>query len=121
VPPYHVVLLVVATYYTSNFDYITCWFLFRDHYSCTEPRKIAHRILNAREDVATEMINDLGCIALENDEVQRYAGVWAKEGREAAEKSRKVTRVGQGSATPLRDRNYLGLNVFVSCVSRELH
>lgn len=81
----------------------------------TEPRKIAHRILNAREDVAGEMINDLGCISLENEEVQRYAGVWAKDGREAAEKSRKVTRMrGQGGSTPLRDRNYLGLSVFVS-------
>jgi len=80
-----------------------------------EPRKIAHKILTVREDVMNELINDLGCVLLENVEAMRYATVKAEEGKEKAEKSRRQTRMAyEGGCTPLRDRNYYDLSVLLT-------
>ena len=80
-----------------------------------EPRKIAHKILTIREDVSNEMIEDLGCIVTENVEIVRFAKLWAKEGRETAGKSRKLTRIkSQGGNTPMRDKNYMDMDVLIT-------
>jgi hypothetical protein len=86
-----------------------------------EPRKIAHQIITVREDVSSEMIQDLGCIRLENEEAVRFASTWAREGRAAAEKSRKVTRMREyDESTPKRDINYMDFNVMVSALAVQL-
>lgn len=86
-----------------------------------EPRKIAHQIITVREDVSSEMIQDLGCIRLENEEAIRFASTWARDGRAAAEKSRKVTRMCEDDeSTPKRDANYMDFNVMVSALAVQL-
>jgi len=86
-----------------------------------EPRRIAHKILTVREDVSNEIIEDLGCVLTENAEIVRFATTWATDGREAAEKSRKLTRIrSQGGNTPMRDKHYTQLNVFVTQLAMEL-
>jgi len=86
-----------------------------------EPRKIAHKILTVREDVSNELITDLGCILLENVEAIRFATVKAQEGVEAAEKSRRQTRMSyEGGCTPLRDRNYYDLSVLLTNAAIDL-
>jgi hypothetical protein len=86
-----------------------------------EPRKIAHKILTVREDVINELINDLGCVLLENNEAVRYATVKVGEGKEKAEKSRRQTRMAyEGGCTPLRDRNYYDLSVLLTNVAIDM-
>ena len=86
-----------------------------------EPRKIAHKILTVREDVSNELITDLGCILLENVEAIRFATVKAQDGVEAAEKSRRQTRMSyEGGCTPLRDRNYYDLSVLLTNAAIDL-
>jgi hypothetical protein len=64
------------------------------------------------------MIQDLGCVQLENIEAVRFATVWAKDGKEAAEKSRRMTRMcEQGEATPLRDGNYVNFDVMITALA----
>lgn len=86
-----------------------------------EPRKIAHKLLTVREDVSNELISDLGCILLENVEAMRYATAKAHDGVEAAEKSRRQTRMSyEGGCTPLRDRNYNDLSVLLTNAAIDL-
>jgi hypothetical protein len=86
-----------------------------------EPRKIAHKILTIREDVCNEMIEDLGCIVTENVEIVRFAKAWAKEGREVAAKTRRLTRIkSQSGNTPLRDKNYMDVDVVITHLAMEL-
>lgn len=67
------------------------------------------------------MIQDLGCIRLENEEAVRFASTWAREGRAAAEKSRRVTRMREyDESTPKRDVNYMDFNVMVSALAVQL-
>lgn len=62
-----------------------------------------------------EIINDLNSIQYENEEASRFAKVWVAEGRDAAEKSRKLTRMhGQGGSTPQRDRNFRDVSIFIT-------
>jgi hypothetical protein len=64
------------------------------------------------------MIQDLGCVRLENIEAVRFATVWTKDGKEAAEKSRRMTRMcEQGEATPLRDGNYVNFDVMITALA----
>jgi hypothetical protein len=66
------------------------------------------------------MIQDLISIKNENDEVVRYAGVLLRDGADAAEKSRKLTRYVTGAATPNRERSYINLNILVRGVTATL-
>lgn len=86
-----------------------------------EPRKIANQIITVREDVSSEMIQDLGCIQLENDEAIRYASSWARDGLPTAEKYRKITRMtGQSESTPARDANYMAFNMIITALAIQL-
>jgi hypothetical protein len=87
----------------------------------TEPRRIAHQIITVREDVGSEIIRDLGCIQLENDEAIRFACTWARDGKDVAEKSRKVTRMCEyDESTPRRDINYMDFNNMISALAVQL-
>ena len=87
----------------------------------TEPRRIAHQIVTVREDVGGEIIRDLGCIQLENEEAIRFACTWARDGKDVAEKSRKVTRMCEyDESTPRRDINYNGFNNMISALAVQL-
>lgn len=87
----------------------------------SEPRKIANQIITVREDVSGEMIEDLGCVQLENDEAIRYATTWAREGLANAERSRKITRMrGQSESTPGRDGNYMDFDVMITGIALQL-
>ena len=67
------------------------------------------------------MIQDLGCVRLENDEAVRYASAWARDGLAAAEKSRKVTRMReQDESTPIRDTNYMDFDVMITTLAMQL-
>ena len=67
------------------------------------------------------MILDLGCVRLENDEAVRFASAWARDGVDAAEKSRKVTRMReQDESTPLRDGNYMNFDVMITTLAMQL-
>jgi hypothetical protein len=67
------------------------------------------------------MIQDLGCTRLENEEAIRFAYTWARDGREAAEQSRKVTRMCEHDmSTPKRDFNYMNFNIMLSALALEL-
>ena len=80
-----------------------------------EPRKVAKQIITVRENVCEEIINDLNAIQYENEEAMRFASAWIAEGREAAERSRKLTRMpGQSESTPQRDRNFHDVNTFIT-------
>lgn len=86
-----------------------------------EPRKIANQIVTVREDVSCEMIQDLGCIQLENEEAIRYASTWAREGLPAAERSRRITRMnGQSESTPARDTNYMAFDMMITALAIQL-
>jgi hypothetical protein len=37
-----------------------------------EPRKVASALLTVREDISSELLMDLRCITLENDNIKRY-------------------------------------------------
>ncbi len=73
-----------------------------------EPRKIASALLCVREDVSSELLADLRCVDLENEEVKRYAANCLSNGVEYAEKNRRLSRMAElgGSSTPLRDHSY---------------
>lgn len=87
----------------------------------TEPRKIAHQIITVREDISGEMIQDLGCVQLENEEAIRYSQTWAREGIDFAEKSRKATRMtDQAESTPVRDSNYCDFDVMITTLALQL-
>ena len=74
-----------------------------------------------REDVSGEMIQDLGCVQLENDEAIRFATTWAREGLPNAERSRKITRMrGQSESTPGRDGNYNDFDVMITGLALQL-
>jgi hypothetical protein len=80
-----------------------------------EPRKIANQIITVREDLSCEMIQDLGCVRLENVEAIRFASEWASSGLIVAERSRKITRMTeQSESTPGRDGNYMVLNTLIT-------
>ncbi len=80
-----------------------------------EPRKIGHQILTVREDVSEEMISDLGCILLENKEAMRFANDKFNKGPDAAEGSRRITRMaGQDGSTPLRDKTYHDFSLLIT-------
>ena len=82
-----------------------------------DPRKIAHRILTVRENLCQEIMDDLGSIRNENNEAARIAGIYVKEGAEAARKSRRPTRMSdQQGSTPLRDKNFLNCDVMVNSI-----
>jgi hypothetical protein len=67
------------------------------------------------------MIQDLGCIQLENEEAIRYATTWAREGLAAAERSRKITRMnGQSESTPARDTNYMAFDMMITALAIQL-
>lgn len=67
------------------------------------------------------MIQDLGCVKLENDEAIRYATTWAREGLPAAERSRKITRMrGQSESTPGRDGNYMDFDNMITALALQL-
>lgn len=84
-------------------------------YTYIEPRKIANQILTVRENVCEEIVNDLNSVQYENEEAVRFVTVWISDGREVAEKSRKLTRMaGQSESTPQRDRNYRDVSTFVT-------
>ena len=57
-----------------------------------EPRKICHRILKDRSNIAQEIILDLQSVWDENQEAVRFATTWLREGREAADRSRVMCR-----------------------------
>ena len=64
---------------------------------------------------------DLGCVVTENVEILRFATAWAIDGREVAEKSRKLTRIrSQGGNTPMRDKHYRDVNILVTQLAMEL-
>lgn len=87
----------------------------------SEPRKVANQIITVREDVSNEMIQDLGCIQLENDEAVRFAKTWARDGLPSAEKSRKMTRMaGQSESTPARDESYVAFNMMMTAFAVQL-
>lgn len=86
-----------------------------------EPRKIANQIVTVREDVSCEMIQDLGCLQLENEEAIRYATTWARDGLPAAERSRRITRMnGQSESTPARDTNYMAFDMMITALAIQL-
>lgn len=67
------------------------------------------------------MIQDLGCIQLENEEAIRYASSWARDGLPTAEKYRKITRMtGQSESTPARDMNYMAFNMIITALAIQL-
>jgi CRISPR/Cas system CSM-associated protein Csm2 small subunit len=67
------------------------------------------------------MIQDLGCIQLENEEAIRYASSWARDGLPTAEKYRKITRMtGQSESTPARDMNYMEFNMIITALAIQL-
>lgn len=67
------------------------------------------------------MIEDLGCIQLENEEAIRYATTWAREGLPAAERSRRITRMnGQSESTPARDTNYMAFDMMITALAIQL-
>ena len=87
----------------------------------SEPRKVAHQIITVREDVSNEMIQDLGCIQLENDEAVRFAKTWARDGLPWAEKSRKMIRMaGQSESTPARDESFVAFNMMMTAFAVQL-
>lgn len=87
----------------------------------TEPRKIAHQLLTVREDISEEMIQDVGSILLEHEEAIRWAKIHMEKGKDAANKSRRPTRMSaQGGSTPLRDRNYYECAVLITNAALDL-
>lgn len=83
--------------------------------SCfAEPRKMADQILTVRESICEEIIHDLGSILLENNEAIRYATTRLAEGKDAAEKSRKLTTSNSGASTPNRLNNYLKVSTLIT-------
>ena len=91
-----------------------------------DPRKIAHGILTIRESVGKEMYKDLQSIPGSNAEAARYARCLMSDGLEAAEKSRRLTRMQhEGGSTPLREKSFqetqvLILNIALDLVKGEL-
>jgi hypothetical protein len=72
-----------------------------------QPRKVAHQIVTVREDVSSEIIQDLGSIKIENKEAVKCAQSRMFHGKEYADKNRNPTRNSDmGGSTPLRNRNY---------------
>lgn len=82
-----------------------------------EPRKIAHKLVAIREDISIELIEDFGCISLENKEAVKFANNWITSGKEYAEINRGVTRFSDGSSTPFRGKTYKEMSLMVSHVS----
>ena len=67
-----------------------------------------------RENLCQEIIEDLGTIRNENNEAARVAGISVREGREAARKARRPTRINdQEGSTPLRDKNFRDMDLLV--------
>ena len=91
-----------------------------------DPRKIAHGILTIRESIGEELYKDLQSIPGSNAEAARYARCLMTEGLEAAEKSRRLTRLQhEGGSTPLREKSFqetqvLILNIALDLVKGEL-
>jgi len=72
-----------------------------------QPRKVAHQIVTVREDISSEIIQDLGSIKVENKEAVKCAQARMLHGKEYADKNRNPTRNSDmGGSTPLRNRNY---------------
>ena len=86
-----------------------------------DPRKIAHGILTIRESVGKEMYKDLQSIPGSNAEAARYARCLMTEGLEAAEKSRRLTRLQhEGGSTPLREKSFQETNVLILNIALDL-
>ena len=85
------------------------------------PRKLAHQILTIREDVSGELIADLACIKLENQEVERFAADWMARGYEKADGDRRLTRHHEHEgSTPLRNKNYNEISVYITNFALDL-
>lgn len=71
-----------------------------------EPRKVAHQIITVRDDISNEILSDLNCFKLENDEIERYCQLYTTESQDVAEKSRRDTFSIPSGSTPYRENNY---------------
>ena len=78
-----------------------------------EPRKIAHKILAIREDISNELMEDFGCITLENKEAVKFANNRITSGVDYAEINRGATRYFDGGSTPLRGKTYREMSLMV--------
>jgi len=86
-----------------------------------QPRKVAHQIVTVREDVCSEIIQDLGSIILENKEAVKCAQLRQLHGIEYANKHRHPTRNSDmGGSTPLRNRNFNTIAVLITNVALDL-
>ena len=109
---------MLSLIYLERIEYIKVTHL---SYLYSEPRKIAHQIITVREDVSSEMIQDLGCVKLENEEAIRYAQCLARDGLATAEKSRRMTRMREeGESTPVRDGNYMDFDCLITTLAMQL-
>ena len=83
-----------------------------------QPRKVAHQIITVREDISSEIIQDLGSIKIENKEAVKCAQARMIHGKEYADKNRNPTRNSDmGGSTPLRNRNFNTCAILVRIVS----
>jgi len=86
-----------------------------------QPRKIAHRLITVREDVANEVIMDLGSIHLENKEAVKFANNWITHGKEYAENHRGLTRgASDGGSTPLRGKTFKDISLLITNLSLDI-
>ena len=70
--------------------------------------------MTVRENLANELMEDLGCIRNQNNEAIHVATVWLKDGYDIAQKSRREAHSPSGQeSTPLRDRNFNIVNLLV--------
>lgn len=76
--------------------------------------------MTVREVISEEMIEDLNSIKSENSEAARFAKIKLRDGQEAAEKSRKVTRNPSSQATATRGKTFFTLNSLLTNVAVEV-
>jgi hypothetical protein len=85
-----------------------------------EPRKLANQIISVREDVCNEMIVDLNSIRLEHKEAIKFAKAKLKDGPEAADKQRRITRVSPTGSTPYRDKSFHECSLLLTNIALDL-
>ena len=81
-----------------------------------EPRKIANQLLQVRESITKEVLQDLPCIRLKMLRLFRFAKTKVEKGEEEAIKTSKMTRSStmNSDSTPMRDRTYHDISVIIT-------
>lgn len=79
-----------------------------------QPRKVAHQLVTVRENICSELIDDIRSVKVENKEARLFAQHVLNYDRIYAENHRHTTRGSDlGGSTPLRNQNYNSAAVMV--------